>query len=475
MAESGKQRNIESSIRDEISPNKTEASTCNDQPRLQEFESEAEDSSQEQSDWNQMQMDFKLEQNLGEGNRDHFETQEPVFSPASFLEGLFEEGEEEVIDEMESQLPPPAPDSVCASFATSGFYGFNITQTGQSHLAKGLGVQDASGLRVVKNKIVLAAIADGVGSCPYSDWGAWIAVQKSLDMLEDYFCLALEQKDFVFDHPDEMGKLLRQMMQQTLAAVDQKAEELQVLPYSMHCTLTTAVYDGQALYFAHAGDDGIVAFLADGKYQMVTVRHKGEEASSVYPLQNPKTWQFGKVEQTAGFVMATDGVLDFFVRPEFENNRIYFPFLRPILFANVKEPEQAQELYDQMAAFLASERFRKSVTDDLTLLAVVNEEKMAAIPSPDFDREQWIAQSKAYRQKADAILYPQLYRSNSQNMGESRKKEPVLPTEQTTLSRKIQKNMQAIVSRLGKKYSASMGEENLEQEKPDGENPKLEK
>ena len=66
---------------------------------------------------------------------------------------------------------------------------FAITQRGESHIQADTPCQDFSAARSVHLpqavcSCLLDAIADGVGSCLYSDAGARIAVTRALELLE---------------------------------------------------------------------------------------------------------------------------------------------------------------------------------------------------------------------------------------------------------------------------------------------------
>ena len=288
----------------------------------------------------------------------------------------------------------------------SGISVFCFSQQGDSHIKNNIPCQDRSGFKVIGDKIVVAAIADGVGSCGLSDYGAEIAINASLSFLEQYFVCELKQDSFEFDSPEKMGKALRDMMRFAFENVERRALELQQLSYSFQSTLTVAVYDGNTLYFAHAGDDGIVALNNIGTYALVTSRHKGDEANSVYPLQSQNTWQFGKVNDTVAFVMATDGVLDAFVRPLAENNRIYYPFIEPVFYnSQVSDSDAKRACYDWYE-YMASSSYRASVTDDLSFIGIVNQETIKTSVKPQFEIDKWEQQTKEYHEKRKVALYP---------------------------------------------------------------------
>lgn len=296
---------------------------------------------------------------------------------------------------------------------------FCFSQQGESHKIKNIPCQDRSAFQFVGKNIVIAAVADGVGSCTLSDIGAEEAVNASLNYLEMQL-KPLAEKEEIFLETAFMSKMLREMMSYAYDSVQKKAEELQQIVYTMQSTLTVAVYDGKTLFFAHAGDDGIVALNKSGDYALVTSRHKGEEASSVYPLQSKMTWQYGKVDDAVGFVMATDGVLDAFVRPESEKNRVYYPFIEPIFTAVQKNEEDAKQNGKDWYEYMASKSYRERVTDDLSFIGVVNQCKIEETIGPEFSVEKWNEESRKYEKKRIAALYPD--RESRRNVDEKKKK-----------------------------------------------------
>lgn len=278
---------------------------------------------------------------------------------------------------------------------------FCYSLRGASHEKNGAPCQDRCYSRYIKaGKYLVIAIADGVGSCVLSDLGAHVAVHTSVDFLAENLS-RLPKRDFTVER---IGQLLRKMMKVTYEAVEQTAEDAQQLLFSLQSTLTVAVYDGKDLYFAHAGDDGIVALNTDGCLQLATVRHKGEEASSVYPLQSVSTWQFGMFKNTAAFVMATDGVLDSFVSTEYENNRIYYPFIQRAFSKKITSAMDTKDICYEMFTQMQEPKFRSAVTDDLTIAVVTNQKKVHTC-LPHFDQQQWDAETKRYQEARYQALY----------------------------------------------------------------------
>ena len=253
---------------------------------------------------------------------------------------------------------------------------FSITQQGKRHIEKNVPCQDFSVSRRIElsrfgRQIVIAAVADGVGSCEFSQFGSATAVQSFLN------CVEHNLQERIPELSDEnMLKLIKYSFNYALSQVEKEAEDRELPFLEFDSTLTGIVYDGSTLWYGHIGDDGVVVLYSDGSYEMITKRHKGEEAHSLFPLREVDLWQFGKSsKEVASCVLMTDGVLDHCVDVESMGNRVYFPFLEPALteIAYTDEDAEKQRLdWDEYLAGKGSyaENFRDKVTDDISFVVV---------------------------------------------------------------------------------------------------------
>lgn len=284
---------------------------------------------------------------------------------------------------------------------------FGLSLQGASHRLHDPPVpcQDSHGIRWLPEEgILVAAIADGVGSCKLSHWGAYTAVNTALDCAEDALrklanrnVLRLSAEDTHFR--SDMKEIMLAAFRKARNAVETLADSAQPpqLVFQLQSTLTLAIYDGCCLYYGHVGDDGLVAQLPDGTVEMATSRLKGEEASSVFPLQSGEEyWQFGLVPKVVGFVMATDGVLDAFVQshPDYFGinyfNGICYAFMEDAMtILAERNPGAAGKALQKYMMLLQSDEYTARVTDDLTLVAVVSREGMTSADLPRFNTEIW--------------------------------------------------------------------------------------
>lgn len=303
--------------------------------------------------------------------------------------------DDEVILPPEPELDPPVYG------ITGGVSYWGFSQRGESHIKNGAPCQDRCVIDVVNSSpLIIAGIADGVGSCMLSHYGAATATRSAMDYLKKELIAYNGSLDDAY-----VGDLLRSAMMCAYEAVRKEAEELEQLEYSFQSTLTLAIYDGSTLFFSHAGDDGIVAILDDGTMDLATVRKKGEEASSVVPLQG-LDWETRKSTNVSAFIMATDGVLDAFVGSEVEGNRIYYPFIEPAVTPGQLTDARVKEVAEFYYQYMAGPEYRSKVTDDLTMVVVANQKKITAENLPKFDKDAWDKYSAEREAQIKLALYP---------------------------------------------------------------------
>lgn len=327
---------------------------------------------------------------------------------------------------------PPTQTGRADSYSNGMISVIGLSLQGASHVKKNIPCQDyCNYLYIDELNLLVAAVADGVGSCALSHWGSYTAVESALSFLKNALLAPGEDgRPRGMTSSQEGARMMREAFSAALNAVEDKAAEMQRMPYSFQSTLTVAIYDGKAILYGHAGDDGIVAQQTDGTYAMTTSRMKGDEAASVCPLQiGPEKWQVGITirEDVSGFIMATDGVLDSFVDNAAHQNRVYYPFMESVLYplcADGENPqENARQSLEKLRKTLLSDEYRCKVTDDITLLAVTNNMLMNNSTHPVFDQKKWDEDTAAYTRR----LNEKLYGKSRQSSADTRKKPASVP------------------------------------------------
>lgn len=303
---------------------------------------------------------------------------------------------------------------------------FSISQQGERHIEKEEPCQDfSSSTRVHLDRLncdlVLAAIADGVGSCMFSQYGAEMAVMSFIS------CMIHNLNKNSFELSDEsIRNLLEHAFRYALSQVATKAKEMELPFIEFDSTLTGVLFDGSNLWFGHVGDDGIVVLYTDGTYEMITKRHEGKEQGELFPLCHEEKWQFGRTsKEVASLVLMTDGVLNYCVDSEAMGNRIYFPFLEPALTTTLETDEQAEKQKEEWDAYLLESSgninsFRRAVTDDISFVLIENSEAVSGLPEIYFDREKWDTDTKRRREELDEALYGDYRRFKEKQQMQSR-------------------------------------------------------
>lgn len=302
---------------------------------------------------------------------------------------------------------------------------FGYSLQGASHVEMNVPCQDFNDFKYIEGAdIIVAAIADGVGSCPLSHWGSCTAVRAAIDYTEKEIRKLYRGKKLKLTEYPEIPAILGSAFSYASNFVEDFAEQQNRPVSAFMSTLTLALYDGDNLYCQHVGDDGVVAQFKDGSVEMVTQRIKGEEASSVYPLQSGKKfWQFSKTDAdkrgpVVAFVMATDGVLDAFVMSNdaYANvegccGGIYYPFMERSVYTEDKQhkvsPRRAEEALSYYLSRMKSSEYRRQVTDDLTLLSIINPMEVKRSIRPIFDKKVFNDVTGEIRRKQERMLYPQ--------------------------------------------------------------------
>ncbi|HBN86471.1 MAG TPA: hypothetical protein DDZ89_21850 [Clostridiales bacterium] len=282
---------------------------------------------------------------------------------------------------------------------------------GFSHLREEGGVcQDASGVKTLQNGWVAAVIADGLGSAKHSDIGAKIAVSTVLQFVEDHAP--------AFWHDESLVSLLRIAYHAALKKIKERADADDCNIRDFDTTLTTVLYNGTNTVFGHVGDGGIIALNPFGEFSILTTAQKGEEFNMVTPLRSgPDQWMFGVASDTAvALLLLTDGLYDV-ACPWLlskQEQKINIGFVRPFMDRNILSVNTEDDFIlveKEIEEFLKYET--KHVTDDKTILGIINTDILPEIKSdeyytePDWQQLSDFHSEKLYGRKTEEFSEPE--------------------------------------------------------------------
>lgn len=217
--------------------------------------------------------------------------------------------------------------------------GYCFSIEGLSHTEKKMPCQDSSGI-LIKDAWRLAVVADGVGSCKYSDVAAKLAVQTASKVVN---------AAFPYYGDEDFLALIRIAMHSAENAIESfvLANDGELQDYQT--TLAMALYNGNKLYYGNAGDSGIIALDEFGTYHVLSSK-QNNEYGEVHTLAE-RNFEIGKADFcAAGVLCMTDGLLDWIVPGSLSNHKypVHVPrasiFLPPSIWKSDEPFDESEVL-----------------------------------------------------------------------------------------------------------------------------------
>lgn len=300
-------------------------------------------------------------------------------------------------------------------------YAYGVTQQGTYHVKNNIVCQDAHKIIKCSDSLVVAAVADGLGSEMYSDIASKIAVDLSTKNCAEKINDETSEED-ILGIIKESFSLAQKRIEET---AEQNEHELD----QYDTTLSLAILRNSDLFFGHSGDSGIVALSIEGTYEKVTEQQRDEE-NRVFPLYfGEEKWIFEKYQKpVASVFLATDGMLEtlFPVLLREEPVKIYVALARYMMDAKSLHIEEAGEeaVEKRIGEFIESIPDAQ-VNDDKTVVVLVNtENEPARMPKEYYDVPDWSELKRKREEKYNRAAYPSLYKDEEQlNQEEHREKQ----------------------------------------------------
>ena len=175
---------------------------------------------------------------------------------------------------------------------------------GRSHVKQNLPCQDRV-RAILEDDIAVCALSDGAGSYTYPEIGAEIATNILCNTMKSDF-------DVLYDQDEEQIKIsllnaLRHHLFCTSYVMNTDIREFA-------STLLFAAIREDSYIAGHIGD-GVIGALRDGNIEVLSHPENGEFHNITYFITDPTAHehlriQKGKLEDTTGFILMSDGVSD---------------------------------------------------------------------------------------------------------------------------------------------------------------------
>jgi hypothetical protein len=233
--------------------------------------------------------------------------------------------------------------------------------SGLDHENSGTPCQDANYSKILRNKILVSAIADGAGTALMGELGAKIAVQSAVRNVR-IKSIEIDKLD------DEKWKeILIGSFKSAQEAIEKEAKEKGMAVRDLATTLILVIaYPG----FVVAGQigDGEVILANNENLITLTKPQNGEYINETTFIVLPDALDTIQIKFWRGdftnIAIISDGLQ--MIALKMPEHLPYEPFFIPLFrFISSAEEIEAQE---QLTKFLRSERIRERTTDDLTLL-----------------------------------------------------------------------------------------------------------
>ncbi len=233
---------------------------------------------------------------------------------------------------------------------------------GTSHFRQGTPCQDAHGTAQVSPEVLIAAVADGLGSAPNSAEGARLAITESLRLVVEKAATHAPESD------DEWRDLFERAFLAARSSLE-AASGAQNLPVeSFDTTLILAVAMPSRIVVGHVGDGAVIGWIEDHQILTISSPERHEFLNFVTPITVTDLRRAirhsvfnGRVH---GICLMTDGLQS--LAMNLDSGVAYGGFFRP-LFTQLHDAEDVPN-EDGLQEFLGSNDINSRTTDDKTLL-----------------------------------------------------------------------------------------------------------
>jgi len=245
-------------------------------------------------------------------------------------------------------------------------YIFGASVSGSLHLQEGLPCQDAYCYELVSDDFGVIAVADGLGSAPFSDLGSRLSVDAAVCAAKSLLLGTSSDKLDLSEIPVRMLQAARECLEETALIDDFQLGD-------MATTLIAVLFNSHCIYTAQIGDGAVVAQVA-GSLVLLSGPVHSEYANEVTPI-TCNTWQanLSRAEACSGaeyLAVFTDGCQRASLRKTVEGYEPFERFFHPV-FSYAAGMDNIEKGELELSEFLASEKISEYSEDDKTLVLAV--------------------------------------------------------------------------------------------------------
>lgn len=288
-------------------------------------------------------------------------------------------------------------------------YAYGITLDGTYHIKNSIVCQDAHAIEKCSDDMVIAAVADGLGSEDHSDVASRIAADTSTDYCKQNITESSSSGDIL--------EIIKKSFTKAQRTIEKEVETQNHSIDQYDTTLTLAVFINDTLFYGHSGDSGIVALTTEGLYEKVTEQQRDED-SRVFPLFFEDKWIFGQFDKNVCSVfLATDGILETLFPYLIRNESIKIHVNLARFFMDNRALCIDKEGENPVKARI--EEFLKNipdeqVNDDKTVVVLVNSSIESKLQPDDYYKEpDWTELRRRHDDEWKRAAYPHLFKSET--------------------------------------------------------------
>ncbi len=236
---------------------------------------------------------------------------------------------------------------------------------GTRHIQATLPCQDAHAYRAFSDSILIAAVADGLGTALFAQAGARLAVDCAVSSIEQALMQAIPCDESAWN------QLIRDCFLAARARLEEEAQASQAALRDYSTTLVLVVITGEWLVTGQIGDGAVVALLDEGELIMASSPQNEEYVNVTFPLTMPDMIDIAQFKACPAKVKAlalmTDGMQHVSIRSV--DHTPHPPFFEP-LFRQLPSVKDTHKASLNLAEFMASPAISAHTDDDKTLVLI---------------------------------------------------------------------------------------------------------